>query len=102
MRLEAVGKVDDFVENEPKEVQIGARRIAIYMVEGKFYALKNICPHQEVLLHHAPPQNGRAVCKGHGWEFDLKTGKCLRGQKDHKVAVYPTKVEDGILYIDLG
>ena len=102
MRLEPVGKVEEFPEGEAREVLIGARRIAVYHIDGKFHAIKNICPHQEVLLHKAAPRNGHAVCNGHGWEFDLRSGQCVRGQKNHRVAVYPVKVIDNVVHVDVG
>jgi nitrite reductase/ring-hydroxylating ferredoxin subunit len=98
----AVGNVADFPEGRATEVRIGARRIALYRVGGRFFALKNICPHEGVLLHRAPPRGEVAVCKGHGWEFDLHTGQCLRGKPDARVAAYPVKVEGDVVSIDVG
>lgn len=93
MTTEVVGRVDDFPEGEVREVSVAGRKLAIYRVDGELHALDGICPHQEIPLHLAPPREGRAICQGHGWEFDLRTGQCLRGQKRHRVAVYPVHVE---------
>lgn len=102
MSFRPVGSIDNFPEGRAVEVRVGARQIAVFCVDGELFALKNICPHQAVLLHHLPPRDGRVVCKGHGWEFDLRTGQCLRGKTDQRVAVYPVKVEDGTVYVDVG
>ena len=104
MAFQPVGDITDFPEGKGVEVRIGARSIAIYRVDGQFFALKNICPHEGVLLHRAPPRGGVAVCKGHGWEFDLRTGQCVRGKnkQKHRVAVYPIKVVEDKVYIDVG
>jgi nitrite reductase/ring-hydroxylating ferredoxin subunit len=104
MTFQPVGDVGDFPEGQGVEVRVGARSIVIYRVRGQFFALKNICPHEGVALHRAPPRGDVAVCIGHGWEFDLHSGRCVRGKKkhQHRVAVYPIKVEEGKVYIDVG
>ena len=102
MAFQEIGTIGQFVEGQPVEIRLGARRIAVYHVDGQLFALKNICPHEGVFLHKAPPRDGMAVCRGHGWEFDLKTGQCVRGRKDQRVATYPVKVEDGKVLIDVG
>lgn len=101
MSFQPVGTVDQFPDGRAVEVRLGARRIAVYRLEGEFFALKNLCPHQGVQLHRARPREDRAVCMGHGWEFDLRTGRCLRGRNDQRVAVYAVKVEEGTVYVDV-
>jgi nitrite reductase/ring-hydroxylating ferredoxin subunit len=71
-------------------------------VRGELFALKDICPHQADSLHRLPPEGGAAVCIGHGWRFDLRTGRCLRGDPEARVAVYPVKVENDTVLIDVG
>ena len=102
MAFQSVGKIEEFPEGQAVQVVLGARRIAVYHVEGRLYALKNICPHEAVRLHKAPPRDGKAVCRGHGWEFDLRTGECTRGEKGSRVAPYPVRVKDGQVLIDVG
>ncbi len=93
MDFHDVGKLDDFPDGRAIEVRVGARRIAVYRLGDEFYALKNLCPHQGDLLHVLAPMDGKAMCIGHGWRFDLKTGACVSGHPDARVAVYPVRVE---------
>jgi nitrite reductase/ring-hydroxylating ferredoxin subunit len=102
MSFRAVGRVDEFPEGSGVEVILGARSIVVYRAGCQWYALKNICPHEGVKLHQARPRGTVAVCRGHGWEFDMKTGACLRGQTGQRVAVYPVKIEAGVVYVDPG
>jgi len=43
------------------------------------------------------------VCPLHAWKVNLETGQVERPThgKDHCVATYPTRVEDGIVLIEL-
>ena len=97
-----VGKLEDFIDGKGAEVLVGTRRIAIYRIGDRVRAVKNICPHEGDLLHRSPPRDGSAVCVGHGWRFDLETGKCVKGDTETRVAVYPARVIDGEVQIDLG
>jgi nitrite reductase/ring-hydroxylating ferredoxin subunit len=94
-----VGRVSDFPEGIGVPVTIGARRIVVYRQGEELFALKDLCPHQGEALHHFPPEDGAAVCIGHGWKFDLRTGRCVRGDPEARVAVYPVLVRNGEVLI---
>ena len=49
----------------------------------------------------AQAQGGAIVCPAHGWKFDLRTGRCLRGDERMRIAVYPVEVDGDSVYIDL-
>lgn len=89
----AVGRAADFPEGAAVAREVGARRIVVYRMGGRLFALKDICPHQGDLLHRMPPMGSEAVCIGHGWRFDLATGRCTRGDPQARVASYPVRVE---------
>ena len=96
-----IGSVADFPEGKAVPVRVGARRIAVYRIGDEFFAVKNICPHEGNPLHHAPAENGAAVCRAHGWRFDLKSGQCLRGDRETRVAVYRVKVDGDEVLVNL-
>jgi nitrite reductase/ring-hydroxylating ferredoxin subunit len=97
-----VGRLVDFPEGRPVARSIGARRVVIYRVGGELFALKDICPHQGDSLHRLPPQEGAAVCIGHGWRFDLRSGECVRGDPGARVAVYPVEVRGDTVLVGSG
>ena len=83
-------------------VTVGARRIVMYRHRGSLHALKDICPHMGDSLHQLPARDGQAVCIGHGWRFDLATGRCVRGDPQARVAVYPVQVRGESVMVRLG
>ena len=97
-----IGTLANFPDGKGIPVRIGTRRIAVYRIGDELFAVKNICPHEGDLLHRERPQNGAAVCKSHGWRFDLRTGVCLRGDRNSRIGVYPVKVVGDEVMIDLG
>jgi len=48
-------------------------------VNGQKLQMLRYCPHEGEDLYEAPIVNGRVVCPRHRWEFDVITGRCLRG-----------------------
>jgi nitrite reductase (NADH) small subunit len=89
-----VATVEEIPVGKRKIVQVEGRSICIFNVDGEFYALRNICPHQGAPLGkgavvgiHTCGDNlddiriikqGQIVrCPWHGWEFDIKTGESI-------------------------
>ena len=44
--------------------------------EGQYLASSSICPHEDVSLLDGDLQGPVITCPGHGYEFDLTTGRC--------------------------
>jgi nitrite reductase/ring-hydroxylating ferredoxin subunit len=90
----AVGKVAEWDDDKGRLVQVGARRIGVYRHQGRWFALKDICPHAGVALHHGPVYDGTVTCVAHGWRFELATGRCDGMGDSYKVNTYPVRVTD--------
>jgi len=43
--------------------------------QGKYYLVKNKCPHQGIKLDNAKCENGYIVCPWHHYGFDLNSGR---------------------------
>jgi 3-phenylpropionate/trans-cinnamate dioxygenase ferredoxin subunit len=93
-----VGGVEDFAEPRFKPTNIPGKDVWVMRTpDGRWYALKNTCPHQggpicmgEVHGTFLPSRPGEYVygyeyglikCPYHGWEFDLETGQPLRSTR---------------------
>jgi len=44
--------------------------------DGGVFALRNICPHRGIPLHHGWLEGGDVVCCYHGWRFGTEHGRC--------------------------
>ena len=53
----------------------GQRIIALFNVEGRFYALDGICPHQGGPLGKGSLAGCIVTCPWHGFQFDVTTGR---------------------------
>lgn len=53
------------------------RLIALFNVDGTFYALDGSCPHQCAPLGKGHLEGYVVTCPWHGWQFDVRTGAYL-------------------------
>lgn len=108
---------DELPPGQNKIIQEGKLSIGVFNIGGKYFAVKNICPHAgapvcqgTVHATHQPSEvgefdpvfKGRILrCPWHGWEFDIPTGKALYDDKS-RVATYPVEVDEaGMVVVTL-
>jgi nitrite reductase (NADH) small subunit len=74
--------------------------IAVFNVQGKYYALSNICKHEGGPLSQGSLNGNIVTCPWHGWKYSITDGKSPH-QGGDSVDSYETKVIDGKLYVNL-
>ncbi|WP_020616190.1 Rieske (2Fe-2S) protein [Paenibacillus daejeonensis] len=116
-----VGKVADIPAGSKKLVEAGGRTIGVFNVNGVFYALRNVCPHQGAELckglikpyvvssgpgHFEYEREGEIIrCPWHQWEFDIKSGCMIidpaTRTKSYEVTVetFGVSVEEGDIVV---
>jgi naphthalene 1,2-dioxygenase ferredoxin component len=95
-------KAADFADGDVRGIEIGDQAIAIYQVEGAFFATDNVCTHAFALLSDGFLDDCTIECPLHAGRFDIRTGKALGRPVTRDLKSYPVKVEDGAVLIDLG
>ena len=88
---------------EGREVLIGKRSIAVFNLGHQFLAVDNHCPHRQGPLADGIVSGSSVVCPLHAWRINLQTGEVERptAGAGHCVRAYPTRVEDGVISIEL-
>jgi nitrite reductase/ring-hydroxylating ferredoxin subunit len=82
-----------------KVVDAGGKQIALFNVEGKFYAIDNTCKHRGGPLGEGELDGTSVVCPWHGWEYDVTTGKNL-DDENVRVGCYAVKLEGDDIIIE--
>jgi nitrite reductase/ring-hydroxylating ferredoxin subunit len=73
-----VAAVSEIPPGTGREVTAAGRIIAVFNVDGQFYALDGICPHAGGPLGRGTLHGSIVTCPWHGWQFDVTCGKhCL-------------------------
>lgn len=91
-----VAKVDELPPGESSVVEREGEQIAVFNVDGSFFATGNRCPHAAGPLEHAWIEKGRLICPWHGWSFQLDPA----GAPNDALPRYRTEVRDGSVYFE--
>ena len=83
-----------------REMMAGDKLIAVFCVDGEFFALDAICPHQGGPLAKGTIAGCVVTCPWHGWQFNLKTGQ-QQIIRTIRQPTYPVKVEGGRVFVDI-
>ncbi len=71
-----VARVSDVPPGTGRTVEVHGTWIALFNVNGTFYAIDNACPHAGGPLGEGTlRENGVVECPWHGWRFDVTTGQ---------------------------
>jgi len=74
--------------------------VIVMRIAGELVAVPGVCPHEDVPLATGELRGHAIVCAGHGYAFDVRTGRC---QHDPALELrrYPIIVVDGDVWVDL-
>jgi nitrite reductase/ring-hydroxylating ferredoxin subunit len=94
-----VASASDVVPGEGIRVEVARRPIAVWNVDGEFYATSDVCTHEETSLADGDLWGDTIECPLHGAQFNVKTGAVESLPAVFPLATYPVKVEDDDLYV---
>lgn len=95
-----VASIHDFPALRAVRVVLPDDEVAVWQVEGQYYAVSAVCLHHHVPTLHQGERNGLTVsCPLHGWIYSLETGEATHG--GGRLQVYVTEVDDGSVWIHL-
>ena len=77
IEFHAVAKTDDLGEEEVMAVFVGSEEIALYNVEGEYFATHGVCTHENVGLADGFVEGDLIECPLHNACFEIKTGKAV-------------------------
>jgi len=86
-----VAETKDLPVGESIVVTCNGERVAVFNVEGTYYAISDTCPHAGGPLSEGYVSGTSVMCPGHGWTFDM----CPKGDCNDGVIRYRVVVENG-------
>ncbi len=93
-----VGAAGSIAPGSGKAVQAGGKLIAVFNVEGKYYAIDHTCKHRGGPLGEGELEGNVVTCPWHGWQYDVTTGAACMNPAV-KLACYPVQVQGSDLYV---
>jgi nitrite reductase (NADH) small subunit/3-phenylpropionate/trans-cinnamate dioxygenase ferredoxin subunit len=95
-----VAKVGSIPEGAGATFAIGDRLIALFFVDGRYWAIDDLCPHMGASLGAGYVENGTVTCPWHAWRFKIADGTWCDNPK-LKIGAYEVRVIGDEILVDL-
>ena len=94
-----VAAMTDFPPGSVRSVDVDGAQVAVFNLAGTCYGIEDICPHDGGILTGGAVEGDVVVCPRHGARFCIRTGRVLAPPAYEDVAVFPVRVEAGIVQV---
>jgi nitrite reductase (NADH) small subunit len=84
-----------------REFQIDGKTFALCNVDGKLYAINNLCLHRGGPLGQGELKGNVVTCPWHGWQYDVTTGKLVTNPAVG-CETYAVEVRGDDIFVDVG
>lgn len=94
---------DDIEEEDVIRFDHGEVSLAIYRLDNdRFFATAGLCTHENVHLADGLVMGRIIECPKHNGRFDIPTGQAKSAPACVNLRIFPVKIEDGRVFVDLG
>lgn len=97
-----VAETGEIGPGERRVVEIDGLFIAVFNVGGNYYAIEDVCTHDDGPLAEGELDGYQIECPRHGARFDIRDGKVLSFPAVTPVPRYEVKVEEDDVLVDVG
>jgi nitrite reductase/ring-hydroxylating ferredoxin subunit len=95
-----VAEAADIGVGEGRVVEADGKTLALFNVDGAFYALDNACAHRGGPLGEGDLDGTVVVCPWHAWRWDVKTGANVNNPAV-RMTCFPVSVDGGGVFVEL-
>jgi 3-phenylpropionate/trans-cinnamate dioxygenase ferredoxin component len=82
-------------------IRLDDRDIAVFNVDGEFFAIKDVCTHDEARLSDGELSGETITCPWHGACFSVKTGEALSLPAIEPVKTFPVILGEDEVYVEI-
>ncbi len=94
-----VAETKDVQTSQMKEVQIDGQNVCVANVEGKYYAIGNVCTHEGGPLADGILEGYEVECPWHQSRFDVRTGEVTSPPASESEPTYEIKVDGNSILV---
>ncbi len=91
----SIASVNDLPPGERLFVEIDEKPIVVFNIAGHYYAIADLCSHDDGPVGDGDLDGMEITCPRHGARFDIRTGKVLALPAVEDIPAYPVRVMDG-------
>ena len=96
-----IAAVSNLPNGERIFVEIDEIFLVVFNIAGMFFAIEDICSHDDGPLGDGELDEHQIGCPRHGARFDVRTGKALTLPAVEDISAYPVRIDNGKLLVGL-
>ena len=96
-----IAPASELPKGERLFAEVEGKSLVIFNIADQFFAIADICTHDDGPLGDGDLEGYNIVCPRHGAEFDVRTGQVMQMPAVVDVPAYPVKVVDGMIQIGI-
>ena len=96
-----VATTNELEDQQAKLVEVEGQKIALFRVDGAFYALSDTCTHRGGPLSEGELEGAEVTCPWHGAKFDIRSGAVMGPPAAQEVKSYPVRVTGADVEIEV-
>jgi nitrite reductase/ring-hydroxylating ferredoxin subunit len=96
-----LANANDIPPGKAMAFDVGQLRIAVFNVNGEFFALDDMCPHAGAPLSQGEVCVEKVTCPFHAADFNLRTGEKLSPPARRGVKAYKVLLHDDQIHLEL-
>lgn len=96
-----VAPVAEFLPGSCRRLDRDGMAIAIFNVGGLYYAIEDLCSHEAETLSNGALVGLEITCPRHAARFSLVTGEALSPPAYEPIAIFPVRVECGVVQVQV-
>lgn len=97
----AVAPLDQLPEGERLFVELDGRQIVVFNLAGRYFAVGDVCSHDDGPLGDGDIEEREIICPRHGARFDLLTGKATSLPAVVDIPAYPVRLVEGQIEVGI-
>jgi 3-phenylpropionate/trans-cinnamate dioxygenase ferredoxin component len=91
----------ELIDGERLFIDVGENSLVIFNIAGQFFAIGDVCSHDNGPVGEGDLESFNIVCPRHGAEFDIRTGKAIHMPAVVDIPAYPVRVVDGQIQVGI-
>ena len=92
---------DQLPNGERLFIDIGDKEVVLFNIAGGFFAIGDVCTHDNGPLGEGDLEGYEIICPRHGARFDVRTGEATHLPAVRATPYYPVRVKDGMIEIGI-
>jgi 3-phenylpropionate/trans-cinnamate dioxygenase ferredoxin component len=96
-----IAPASELANGERLFVEVEGRSLVIFNIGDSFFAIGDICSHDDGPVGDGDLEDYNIVCPRHGGEFDVRTGRAVQLPAVVDIPAYPVRVVDGMIQVGI-